>query len=392
MLNLFQEEAHMFKKSVKRVSGCVVVGLLAGFMTLGGVSEAFAQTFKIGAICSLTGGAAAFGIETCTGKSLWAEAKNKMGGLKGMKIEFVKYDDETSTQGAVNAYRRFVQEKARIIWMWTSSTTILAVKPLAAEGQIPILCGGGSDRIGIPADPWVFKPGTSTSSYIKATLKWAQSKGYKKIASISGTDAFGQTEKEKIAEYAPRYGIDVVAQETFAPTDTNFTAQLVNIRRKNPDLIYSAAAGAPAILVYQQIKQLGINTPLSLNAAALNEAFFKAVGGAEALEGIFSPTNLGSFGEQLPGESGRHYKELRAALGREATVMETFGWDNGILTEWALNHSDGSPKGLRDAIASAKDVVVIGGPVTFTPDNHFGIDERGVRVGVFRKGKLVFAD
>jgi hypothetical protein len=129
-----------------------------------------------------------------------------------------------------------------------------------------------------------------------------------------------------------------------------------------------------------------------LNAAALNETFFKAVGGKEALEGIFSPTNLGSFGDQLPGESGKHYKELRTSLGREATVMETFGWDNGIMTEWAMGRSDGSPKGLRDAIASAKDVMVIGGPVTFTPDNHFGIDERGVRVGVFLKGKLVFAD
>jgi branched-chain amino acid transport system substrate-binding protein len=382
----------MVKKVVKRISWCVVIGLFAAFLTLSGFSQVFAQTFKIGAICSLTGGAAAFGIETCTGKNAWVEMKNKAGGLKGMKIEFVKYDDETSTQGAVNAYRRLVQENARIIWMWTSSTTILAVKPLAKEGGIPILCGGGSDRIGIPADPWMFKPGTSTSSYIKAMLKWAQSKGFKKIASISGTDAFGQTEKEKIAEYAPRYGIEVVAQETFAPTDTNFTAQLVNIRRKNPDFLYSAAAGGPAILVYQQIKQLGINTPLSLNAAALNEAFFKAVGGKEALEGIFSPTNLGSFGDQLPGESGKHYKELRTSLGREATVMETFGWDNGIMTEWAMGRSDGSPKGLRDAIASAKDVMVIGGPVTFTPDNHFGIDERGVRVGVFLKGKLVFAD
>jgi ABC-type branched-subunit amino acid transport system substrate-binding protein len=157
-------------------------------------------------------------------------------------------------------------------------------------------------------------------------------------------------------------------------------------------VIYSAAAGGPAILVYQQIKQLGITTPLSLNAAALNAAFFKAVGGVETLEGVFAPTNLGSFGDRLPGESGKHYKELRAALGREATVMETFGWDNGIMTEWALGRSDGSPKGLRDAIASAKDVWVINGPVTFTPDNHIGIDERGVRVGVFRKGVLMFAD
>jgi len=72
--------------------------------------------------------------------------------------------------------------------------------------------------------------------------------------------------------------------------------------------------------------------------------------------------------------------------------MHVIGWDMGILTEWAVNNSDGTRKGLRAALARAKDVQVIMGPVDFTRGTHNGLDYRAILVGVYQNGELVPAD
>jgi branched-chain amino acid transport system substrate-binding protein len=380
----------MLKRFMMLGQRIMVVAVVGSLFLLGAITPALAKTFKIGAICVLTGPAAAFGIEVCEGKTAWVKAKNAAGGLKGMKVEIVKLDTETNTVTAVNAYRRLLQDKdIRIIWMGTSSTSILAVKPLAAEGGVPMLVGGGNPKIGEPPDPWVYKAGVTSDDFGAGLLNWMKGKGMKTVATISATDAYGQSERDAIKKYAPDFGIKVVAQEEFAMTDVDFTAQLMNIKKKNPDLLYSAAAGGPAILVYKAIKKLGIDTPLSLTPSGTNEAFFKAVGGKKALEGVAVSSMLGSFGDKIPGLSGKYWKELSAAVGRDATYMHVIGYDMGILTEWAVNNSDGTRKGIQAALAGAKDVQVISGPVDFTKGTHNGLDYRAILVGVYRNGQLI---
>jgi branched-chain amino acid transport system substrate-binding protein len=362
-------------------------------LSIGGITQASAETFKIGAICAQTGPAAAFGVEVCEGKTAWVKGKNAAGGLKGMNVEIVTLDTETNAITAVGAYRRLLQDKdIRIIWMGTSSTSILAVKPLAAEGGIPMLVGGGNPKIGMPPDPWVYKAGVTSDDSGAGLLSWMKGKGMKTIATLSGTDAYGQSEGDAIKKHAPSFGIQVVAQEEFATTDVDFTAQLMNIKRKNPDLLYSAASGGPAILVYKAIKKLGIGAQLAVSPAATNAAFFKALGGKKALEGVVVSSMLGSFGDKIPGLSGEYWKTLSAAVGRDGTYMHVIGYDMGILTEWAVNNSDGTRKGIQAALAGAKDVRVISGPVDFTTGTHNGLDYRAVLVGVYRNGQLIPAD
>jgi branched-chain amino acid transport system substrate-binding protein len=386
-------EGSMMKKTRYLVLRLTIVIGCMSLLFVGGITQASAETFKIGAICAQTGPAAAFGVEVCEGKTAWVKGTNAAGGLKGMKVEIVTLDTETNTITAVNAYRRLLQDNdIRIIWMGTSSTSILAVKPLAAEGGIPMLTGGGNPKIGYPPDPWVYKAGVTSDEFGAGLLNWMKDKDMKTIATISATDAYGQSERDAIKKHAPKFGIQVVAQEEFATSDVDFTAQLMNIKKKNPDLLYSAAAGGPAILVYKAIKKLGLKGQLAVSPAATNAAFFEALGGKKALEGVVVSSMLGSFGDKIPGKSGELWKELSAAVGRDGTYMHVIGYDMGILTEWAVKNSDGTRKGIQTALSRAKDVRVISGPVDFTRGTHNGLDYRAVLVGVYRDGQLVPAD
>ena len=57
---------------------------------------------------------------------------------------------------------------------------------------------------------------------------------------------------------------------------------------------------------------------------------------------------------------------------RTPVFFNVFGFDVGLITAGAVEHSDGSRQGIRDALEKLKDLPAINGPVTYTPTDHTG--------------------
>lgn len=370
----------------------VVAGLGAGSaMALAApVVRAQAEDFKIGALASLTGPAAAYSKDYSDGFNIYAKTWNARGGYKGRKIVVEILDDETNPVNAINAFRKLASDpKTTVIWTALGSQTALGIKAIASEFKVPVVSGGGVDQLGRPADPYFFKVSQGASEFMKGIVAYVKGKGYKTIATLNSTDAFGQSEAGIIKQVAEAAGIKVVAAETFANTDTNFNAQLIKIRNAKPDYLYNGSTGNPSILIYKQIKQLRIDIPMAVSLAALSQAFFTGIGGREQAEGIFGCIPTGSIAAELGGEVTRLYNECSAAIGKPALLFHTIGWDTALITEWAMNNSDGTRQGIRDALDRAKDVPAINGPFTFTPTDHIGQDIRGLVMAQYRGGKWV---
>ena len=349
--------------------------------------------FKIGVIASLTGPASAFGKDWAEGFDVYAKNWTARGGYKGRKIVTTLVDDETNAVSAVTGFRRLAQDPSvSAIWIALASQTALGIKAIASEFKVPVVSGGGVDALGKPADPWFFKIAPAGSDYVAAVAQFAKSKGMKTIAGLHGTDAIGQADKQWLVDFAKQAGVSVVAQETFATSDLNFTPQLLKIKNAKPDLIYNGATGNPAILVFKQVKQLEITAPMILSQAAINRAFFEGIGGPTQAEGFYSIISIGALAVEAGGDTARVFGELAKALGRTPVLFHTFGWDTGILTEWAANNSDGSRQGLRDAMERIKEQPAINGPLTFTPDNHIGQDTRGLIMAQLKGGKFTKAE
>ncbi len=346
--------------------------------------------FKIGAIASLTGPAAAFSKDYADGLSAYAKAWNARGGHNGRKIVTELLDDETNPVNAVNAFRKLASDaKTNAIWMALGSQTALGIKAIASEFKVPIVSGGGVDELGRPPDPWFFKVAPGASDFMKGTADFAIKRGYKTIATLNATDAFGQFEARKIKEYAEAGGMKLVAAETFAITDTNFNAQLVKIRNAKPDFFYNGSTANPSILIFKQIKQLKIEVPMAVSLAAVTGAFFEGIGGRGQAEGMLGLIPMGALAADIGGEVTRIYKECTDALGKPALLFHTLGWDTALITDYAMKNSDGSRQGIRDALEKAKDVPAINGPFTYTPTDHIGQDIRGLIMSEFKGGKWV---
>jgi branched-chain amino acid transport system substrate-binding protein len=347
------------------------------------------QEFHIGVVASLTGAFAGPSKDTIDGFDAWAKGP----GLPGKKIVIDTLDDETNPVSASNAFRKLAGDpQTNIIFLNINSSSALAAKAFASEFKVPIITGGGADALGLPPDPWMFKVAPSGRDAMTVVLQYMQKKGMKKIAHLYGTDAYGQYDDKAIKDLAPKFGVALVAAESFAIDDTNFNAQLARIRAANPDLIYSSAAGRAAILVFKQFKQFGITTPLVVTQAAPTASFYEAIGGAKNADGLLIPTQRGVFGDKAGGDTAHLYDQLKTALGRTPTFFMIFGYDAGLITEAGVKNSDGSRQGIRDALEKLKDLAAINGPVTYTSQDHTGQDFRSLAMGRLENGVAVPAE
>lgn len=370
-------------------------GLVLSALGLATSHHVFAQSDKlnIGMVSPLTGAGAAYGADYAEGAKAYVKAWNERGGYKGQPVGFTLLDDESTSVGAMNAFKKLSGDPStNMIWLASSSSAIVAVKAIVDEAKVPVIAGGILDAIGIPPAAYMFKVAPGTPEMQKVVTRWAARKGYKRMAMMYPTDGFGQAEILTARKMAAENNLELVAAETFQNTDTNFTTQLAKLRASRPDVVYIAASGAPAILIYKQYRQLKLDFPLAMTQSAISRGFFESIGGPAAAKGVHMATNVGSLGTAVPGASGRLFGDMEKGLGRAGTLFTTFGWDHGILTEWAVNAAGTSRQALRDKLESAKDVPAINGPFTFTSENHIGQDYRGVTMAVHNGEKFVVAN
>ncbi|MBV9747904.1 MAG: ABC transporter substrate-binding protein [Acetobacteraceae bacterium] len=347
------------------------------------------EPFKIGVVASLTGGFAAATADEIAGVQAWAKAR----GVPGRTIAFETLDDETNPVNALNVFRRLAGDPAvPVIFALVNSNSAMAMKSVASEFKVPIVAGGSLGELGVPPDPWLFKVPPSPRDQIVVLCQYAQKKGYKRLASLHAQDGFGQAESKSVRELAPKAGLEIVEMESCGNDDTNVTPQITRIRAANPDIIYIGAVGRPGILALKTAQQMKITAPIAVQQAAVTKSLFDALGGPAAADGILTPSQIGAFGGAMGGDTARLYAELERAMGRKPVYLNTFGYDVGLITEAAVQDSDGSRAGIRDALERLKDLPALNGPVTFTAEDHTGQDYRSLAMAKLANGALVPAD
>jgi branched-chain amino acid transport system substrate-binding protein len=345
--------------------------------------------FKIGVVASLSGAFASAATDENSGVQAWVKAR----GLPGRTIVFEMLDDETNPVNAINAFRRVASDPSvTLIYALTNSNSAMAIKSIASEFKVPVVSSGAVEALGVPADPWLFKVAPGPRDMMVVLCEYAHKKGYRRLASLHGKDAFGQAEEGYLRELAPKYALELATVEEFNPEDTNFTAQIVRLKAANPELIYNGATGRPGILTFKLIQQMQITAPVAVQQAAVSKALFDAIGGPEAADGLLTPSQIGAFGTVIGGDTARLYTELQQALGRPPVYLNTFGYDVGLITEAAVKGSDGTRQGIRDAMERLKDLPGVNGPVSFTPQDHTGQDYRSLTMAKLAKGVLTPAD
>src|SRR6202041_373072 len=125
-------------------------------------------------------------------------------------------------------------------------------------------------------------------------------RSFTKIAMISGTDGFGTSMRTQCLKVAGNYGVQIIADETYGPRDTDMTAQLTKIKNTaGVQAVVNPGFGQGPAIVTRNYAQLGMTaTPLYQSHGVASKSFIELAG--PAAEGVRLPSPALLVGEKLP--------------------------------------------------------------------------------------------
>jgi branched-chain amino acid transport system substrate-binding protein len=361
--------------------------LLVAALSMIGATGAARADITVGVTVSATGPAASLGIPEKNTIDLMPKT------IAGQKINYIVLDDGSDTTKAVANTRKLITEdKVDIVLGSTITPNSLAMIDVVAENQVPMISMAASARIVEPVDAkkrWVFKTPQNDIMMSLAIATHMANNGVKTVGFIGFADAYGEGWYGEFNKVAALKGLQIVANERYARTDTAVTGQVLKIMAAKPDAVLIAGSGTPAALPQKTLKERGYAGKYYQTHGVANSDFLR-VGGKD-VDGTFLPAGPVLVADQLPAsnpvrKSAQAYVAAYEAAHGKGSVS-TFGahaWDAGLLMAAAVPNALKKAKpgtaefraALRDAIEQVKDMPGAHGIFSMSPTDHLGLDQR----------------
>ena len=338
------------------------------------------EPIRIGAFLSVTGPAAFLGDPEQKTLEMVVERINAEGGVLGRRLQLIAYDDAGDAEKARTFAKRLLeQDRVDVIVGGSTTGTTMAVVPLAEAAQTPFVSLAGAVVIVEPVKKWVFKTPHTDRMACEKIFVDVQARKLTKVALISGGGGFDKSMRGECLKVAPKYGIEVIADETYGAADTDMTAQLTKIRSSGAQAVLNAGFGQGPAIVTRNYRQVGLTLPLYQSHGVASKEYVKLAG--SAAEGVrlpaaalLVPDLLASSDPQKPVVSA--YK--RDYEARYKTDVSTFGghaYDGLMLVVNAMRRAGSTDKAkLRDALEATQGYVGTGGVVNMSASDHLGLD------------------
>ncbi|MFZ5446764.1 MAG: ABC transporter substrate-binding protein [Myxococcota bacterium] len=323
-----------------------------------------ADVILLGEVGSLTGSEAAFGISTRNGIELALEEANAAGGVKGKKLAVRVYDDQSKPEEAASATTRLItQDKVVAILGEVASSNSLAMAPKAQEAKIPMVSPSSTNPKVTEVGDYIFRvcfidpfQGYVMARYAHDSLK------FKKVAILTDKkSAYSEGLTEVFQKKFSEMGGSIVGVEAYSKGDTDFRAQLTNVKKLKPDGIYVPGYYQDVALIAEQGKELGITAPMMGGDGWDSEKLFEL--GGQAVEGSYVSNHYSS---DDPSPRVQDFiKKYKAKFGGVPDSLAALGYDSARVVIEALKRApDTSGPALRAAIAETRDFPGVAGTIT----------------------------
>lgn len=311
LANVYRGAGVMILGSTLVLAGCSGTAGEAGEGGEGG------EPLKIGVLVPLSGAAGPNGQNVLEGVQAQVDIINDEGGVDGRQIEVISRDDQSTPATGVSMATELIDEGVDVIMGGWNSPVTLAIQPITVRAGVLNITSipqnasilGGADETAIRMNAGNAIGGYTAAAYLSEEV------GAERIAMLLQNDAYGIDAGEFVKKYLPD-DVQVVAEEKFEYTDTDFRVAISNVLAKDPDALYSANAaessGQPALM--QQLGASNIEFPYFAGTGTVSHTVVEAAG-ADAVDTISADLYFPDV-------------EPWASNERNVTFMERFEADN----------------------------------------------------------------
>jgi branched-chain amino acid transport system substrate-binding protein len=308
----------------------------------------------------------------------------------GMSITFSTVDALSTVEGAKAAVQTLVDQGVPAIVGIGISTHLEQAFPIAnAAGVIafsPISSAAGLSSLG----DYIFRAGLAVNILNPVGLEITQAKlGYTKVATIyDAADTYSTSSNAEIVKALEANGVEILIQETFQTTDTDFSAQLTNIMNLDPqpEALFISALSTQMVEVITQGRAVGISDSVHFIVPDLTAKEVQAAG--DAAEGAITVSGW-SAGSDAPGNEA-FVQNYQAKYGSEPLPWAAQAYATlHILANAIIKAESTDTAMIRDALAQTKDLPTILGSFSFDENGEAMYDRVTERVvHIVKDGKL----
>jgi branched-chain amino acid transport system substrate-binding protein len=382
---------------MKRRNVIKMIAAVSLAFTFGGSAFA-AEPIKIGSILSVTGPAGYLGDPELKTLQLYIEKINAKGGVLGRHLELVHYDDASEAGKANGFAKRLIEsDKVDIIIGGTTTGATMAMYPLVEKATTPFISLAGGVPIVEPVKKWMFKTPHTDRMAAEKVFEDMKKRGISKVALLSETSGFGASGRKETQTVAGKYGITLVADETYGPKDSDVTAQLAKIKAvPGVQAVFVFGLGQGPAIVTKNYQQLGITLPLYQSHGVASDDYIKLAGAAA--EGVRLPSPALLVAETLPANDPvkpavtAYRKDYMERYKADVSTFGGYAYDGLFLAIDAIKRAGGTDKEkVRDALEHTKGFVATTGIFNMTATDHMGLDLSAFRMLEVKKGDWVIS-
>jgi branched-chain amino acid transport system substrate-binding protein len=333
------------------------------------------RNVKIGCLVPLTGKGAEWGQGAKPSMEIAVEEINAKGGIGGLPIQLICYDDQTLESEALQQMSRLVDRDK-----------VLAVVGPCFSGPFETIAPQLDERFKTPIDSycsakpglsamskWAFRNTLTSDKQLKPVVDaWLKEYKIKKVVIIY--DAEDAVSKGEGAAVLPKllkdHGVEILDSLTYRTKDTDYSAQVTKAKSLGTEGIALGSCYQNAAAIAKEMQKQGLNVPIIGGACAGAPGYIEIAG--KAAEGTYMSTAawLDDPRPEVQAYVGKIKPRLNGQLPpysgpRSYDVVYSFKYcfeKAGITNKPADLDSDRDK--VRQCLGTLKDFPGVAGPIT----------------------------
>ena len=356
---------------MKKRFACLFLALMLAFG-----AAASAESVKVGLIAPLTGEVAVYGNAVKEAVQLYIDDFNAAD--HPFDINLIIYDDKGDPTEAMNAYNKLVyQDDIAVLLGPVTSSPTFGVAEVSVDDGIPALT------------PTATHPDVTTygNNFFRACFedpfqggsmaKFASSELKATTAAIiyNNADTYSIGLRDAFMKTAEEVGLTVTTTEAYCASDIDFRAQLTNIIKTNPDVLFIPYYYNVTYMICSQARELGY-TGTFLGVDGTDGVL--AIEGADVsvFDGMYFANHYSADSDSPVTQA--FIKEYTDKYGATPNALAALGYDGAMIVCDALErvNNDGvkidgesSYEAIIEALR-ATEVDGVTGHITFDENNN----------------------
>jgi len=325
-------------------------------------APAFAEdTITIGFTYSQTGPLNVDSLGQQRGYEFWRDEINAAGGIKAggksYKVNFVNYDDQSVGGRVQQLYTRIVnQDRAQFLFgPYSSGLTAPAAVISEQYGKIMVASGGAEEKPYLLGNKNLFMVITSATHYLSGAVEALKSKNpHAKIAMVYSDDPFSKTVLTATKQQAEAAGMQVVMDESYSPSTTDFGPIVNKIISSNADAFMGGGHYSDGATLARQMYDQKANMKWVSILVAPGDDKFGELGAAAMGVTVGSQWEVQvNYKPQFGPTSQEFTKAYEAKYNAKPDYHSASGYTAGAILQHAIGHikfaTDPGHHGLQTA-------------------------------------------